>query len=232
MANQLNGKRVAFIATDGVEQSELSTPWQAARDAGAMTELISLKSGEIQGVVHMQKGQAFRVDRTFDTANADDYDALVIPGGVRNPDRMRMDRRAVEFVRRFYETGKPMAVICHGPWMLVEADVVRGRTVTSWPSLRTDLRNAGATWVDEEVVVQDGIVTSRKPDDLQAFCREMLEEFAEGIHDRSGAPRPAATPSSMRNQPAMTSPTSGGQALREREEEKTPVGSGSRGRIQ
>ena len=214
MANQLNGKRVAFIATDGVEQSELSVPWQAARDAGAMTELISIKSGEIQGLVHMEKAQTFRVDRTFDTANADDYDGLVIPGGVRNSDRLRMDHRAVDFVRRFYDAGKPMAVICHGPWLLVEADVVRGRTVTSWPSLRTDLRNAGATWVDEEVVVQDGLVTSRKPEDLQAFCREMLEELAEGVHDRTREPRPKR---------AGVSPTEGAS--------RKPVGTGSGGAI-
>lgn len=187
MASQLNGKRVAFIATNGVEQSELGVPWQAARDAGAGTELISTEPGEIQGVVHHEKGTTFRVDRTFADANPDDYDGLVIPGGVANPDRLRMDRSAVEFVRRFFEAGKPVAAICHGPWMLVEADVVDGRTVTSWPSLRTDLRNAGATWVDRQVVVDRGLVTSRKPDDLGAFCAKMLEEFAEGRHEMATA---------------------------------------------
>ncbi len=217
MGNQLNGKRVAFIATDGVEQSELSVPWQAVRDAGALTELISIKSGEIQGVVHMEKAQTFRVDRSIDTANPDDYDGLVIPGGVRNSDRLRMDRRAVDFVRRSFQSGKPIAVICHGPWMLVEADVVRGRTLTSWPSLKTDLENAGAAWVDEEVVVQDGLVTSRKPDDLQAFCRELLEEFGEGIHDRSRSPKPPVTGASP----------SGESGRRDQERERTPVRTGA-----
>ncbi len=216
MANQLNGKRVAFIATDGVEQSELSVPWQAIRDAGALAELISIKSGEIQGVVHMEKAGTFRVDRSIETANPDDYDGLVIPGGVRNSDRLRMDRRAVDFVRRSFESGKPIAVICHGPWMLVEADVVRGRTLTSWPSLRTDLENAGATWVDEEVVVQDGLVTSRKPDDLEAFCQELLEEFAEGIHDRSGSPKP----------PVIGGSPSSESRPRHEDRERTPVGTG------
>jgi protease I len=182
MASELNGKRVAFIATDGVEQSELSSPWEAAHDAGATTELISPKAGQIQGVVHQERGTLFPVDRAFEDANPEDYDALVIPGGVANPDRLRMDDRAVAFVRHFIDAGKPVAAICHGPWMLVEADVVRGRTVTSWPSLATDLRNAGANWVDREVVVDKGLVTSRKPDDLPAFCAKMIEEFAEGIH--------------------------------------------------
>jgi protease I len=185
MASELNGKRIAFIATDGVEQRELSDPWQAARDAGAMTELISMKAGEIQGVIHQEKGTTFRVDRTFEAANPEDYDALVIPGGVANPDRMRVDDRAVMFVRHFFDAKKPVASICHGPWMLVEADVVRGRTMTSWPSLETDIRNAGGQWVDREVVVDRGLVTSRKPDDLPAFCAKMIEEFGEGIHDRA-----------------------------------------------
>jgi len=188
MANELNGKRIAFIATNGVEQRELSVPWQAALDAGARAELISSKPGEIQGVEHDEKGTRFKVDLTFDQASPDDYDGLVIPGGVANPDRLRTDDKAVRFVRDFFDSGKPVASICHGPWMLVEADIVEGRTVTSWPSLRTDLRNAGANWVDREVVVEQGLVTSRRPDDLEAFCAEMIEEFAEGIHDRSRAP--------------------------------------------
>jgi protease I len=189
MANELNGKRIAFIATDGVEQAELSQPWEAARNAGAATELISIKPGEIQGVVGMNKGQTFRVDRTIDAVSPDQYDGLVLPGGVANPDKLRMDRRVVDFVERFFESGKPVASICHGPWLLVEADVVEGRTLASWPSLRTDIENAGGTWVDREVVVEQGLVTSRRPDDLAAFCREMLEEFAEGVHDRSELPQ-------------------------------------------
>jgi protease I len=182
MAQQLSGKRVAFLATDGVEQIELTEPWKAAKDAGALVELVSSKPGEIQAMEHMDKGDTFRVDRTVEDARAEDYDALVIPGGVANPDRMRQDPRAVAFTRAFFQNGKPVAVICHGPWMLVEADVVRGRTVTSWPSLQTDIRNAGGRWVDQEVVVDHGLVTSRKPDDLPAFCSKLIEEFAEGTH--------------------------------------------------
>jgi deglycase len=187
MEQKLNGKRVAFLATDGVEQVELTQPWQVAKDAGANVELVSLKAGEIQGMEHMDKGDRFPVDRTLDDARAEEYDALMIPGGVANPDRMRTDARAVAFTRAFLQAGKPVAVICHGPWMLVEADVVRGRTVTSWPSLRTDIRNAGGQWVDEEVHVDNGLVTSRKPDDLPAFCAKMIEEFAEGTHERQPA---------------------------------------------
>ena len=184
MTHELDGKKVAFIATDGVEQVELTEPWKAARDAGAETTLVSIKPGSIQGVHHQEKGDTFRVDETIDGARPDRFDALVIPGGVANPDRLRMDDRAVAFVRSFFEAGKPVAAICHGPWMLVEAGVARGRRVTSWPSLQTDLRNAGAEWVDQEVVVDRGLVTSRKPDDLPAFCAKMVEEFAEGPHDR------------------------------------------------
>jgi len=182
MEQKLNGKRVAFLATDGVEQVELTQPWQVTKDAGADVELVSLKPGEIQGMQHLDKGDRFPVDRTVEEVRAEDYDALVIPGGVANPDRMRTDPRAVGFTRAFFQAGKPVAVICHGPWMLVEADVVRGRTVTSWPSLQTDIRNAGGQWVDEEVVVDHGLVTSRKPDDLPAFCSKLVEEFAEGVH--------------------------------------------------
>lgn len=182
MAQQLNGKRIAFIACDGVEQVELTQPWEAIRNAGAQTELISVKPGTIQGFNHLDKADTFKVDRTFADVTPDGYDGLVIPGGVANPDFMRTHPDAVDFVRTFFESGKPIAAICHGPWMLVEADVVRGRTLTSWPSLKTDIRNAGGTWVDEQVHTEKGIVTSRKPDDLPAFSAKAIEEFAEGGH--------------------------------------------------
>jgi protease I len=184
VADKLQGKRVAFLATDMVEQVELTEPWQAVEAEGAIPELISLEEGEIQGFDHYDKADTFKVDRTVEEASADDYDALVIPGGVGNPDTMRADENAVELVRRFVEQGKPVGVICHGPWMLVEAGVVRGRKVTSWPSLQTDIRNAGGNWVDEEVVVDNGLVTSRKPDDLPAFNAKIVEEFAEGRHEQ------------------------------------------------
>jgi protease I len=187
MADKLQGKRVAFLATDMVEQVELTEPWKAVEDAGATPELVSLKEGEIQGFNHYDKADTFKVDRTVEEASADDYDALVIPGGVGNPDTMRMDENAVEFTRQFFEQGKPVGVICHGPWMLVEAGVVRGRKVTSWPSLRTDIRNAGGDWVDQEVVVEQGLVTSRKPADLPAFNEKIVEEFAEGRHEEQAA---------------------------------------------
>jgi protease I len=187
VANKLQGKRVAFLATDMVEQVELTEPWKAVEDAGATPELVSLKEGEIQGFNHYDKADTFKVDRTVEEASADDYDALVIPGGVGNPDTMRMDENAVEFTRQFFEQGKPVGVICHGPWMLVEAGVVRGRKVTSWPSLRTDIRNAGGDWVDQEVVVEQGLVTSRKPADLPAFNEKIVEEFAEGRHEEQAA---------------------------------------------
>jgi protease I len=188
MANELNGKRIAFIAADGVEQVELTEPWKAVEQAGGRPELISIKPGKIQGVNHMDKADTFPVDRTFDEASPDEYDGLVVPGGVANPDFERMHPPAVDFVRRFVTQGKPTAVICHGPWMLVEADVVRGRTLTSWPSLKTDIRNAGGTWVDEQVHVDRGLVTSRKPDDLPAFCAKLVEEIAEGSHAGRGIP--------------------------------------------
>jgi protease I len=184
MADKLQGKRVAFLATDMVEQVELTEPWKAVEQAGGTPELISLEEGEIQAFNHYDRADKFKVDRTVEEARADDYDALVIPGGVGNPDTMRANENAVELVRQFFEQGKPMGVICHGPWMLVEAGVVRGRRVTSWPSLRTDIRNAGGDWVDEEVVVDDGLVTSRKPDDLPAFTVKVVEEFGEGVHER------------------------------------------------
>jgi len=187
VADKLQGKRVAFLATDMVEQVELTEPWQAVKDEGAAVELISLEEGEIQGFNHYDKADEFKVDRTVEEARADDYDALVIPGGVGNPDTMRTDENAVQLVRDFFEQGKPVGVICHGPWMLVEAGVVRGRKVTSWPSLQTDIRNAGGNWVDEEVVVDQGLVTSRKPDDLPAFNKKIIEEFAEGRHEQQAA---------------------------------------------
>jgi protease I len=182
MANELKGKRIAFLAADMVEQIELTEPWQAIERAGATPELISLQEGEIQGFDHFDPADSFEVDRTVEEASADDYDALVLPGGVGNPDQLRVDENAVAFVRGFFEAGKPVAAICHAPWTLIEAGVARGRRLTSWPSLQTDLRNAGAEWVDEEVVVDNGLVTSRKPDDLPAFNRKLVEEFAEGVH--------------------------------------------------
>ena len=180
----LDGKRIAFVATDGVEQVELTEPWGAVEEAGGSPELVSLKPGEIQGFRHLDKGDTFQVDRTAAEADAADYDGLVLPGGVANPDFLRTDEDVVGFIRGFFEEGKPVAAICHGPWTLVEADVVRGRTLTSWPSVQTDIRNAGGEWVDEEVCVDGGLVTSRKPDDLPAFCSKLVEEFAEGRHER------------------------------------------------
>ena len=184
MPNRLEGKKVAFLATDGVEQVELTEPWKAVEQEGGKPELVSLESGEIQGFEHLDKGRTFPVDRTVSDANADDYDGLVLPGGVANPDFLRADDDAVTFTRAFFEAGKPVAAICHGPWTLVEADVVRGRTLTSWPSVRTDIVNAGGEWVDEEVHVDGGLVTSRKPDDLPAFCDKLVEEICEGRHDQ------------------------------------------------
>jgi protease I len=179
---KLQGKTIAFIATDMVEEVELTEPWQAVKDAGGEPELLSIKSGEIQAFNHYDKSKTYKVDKEISSTLMDDYDGLVIPGGVGNPDTMRMHDDAVEFVRSFFEAGKPVAAICHGPWMLVEADVARGRKITSWPSLRTDIRNAGGNWVDQEVVVDQGLVTSRKPDDLPAFCKKLIEELAEGVH--------------------------------------------------
>jgi protease I len=180
----LQDKRIAFlVANEGVEQVELTEPWKAVEQAGGKPELISLEEGQVQAFNHLDKADRFDVDRTVADAKESDYDALVLPGGVANPDFLRMDDRAVRFARSFLESGKPVGVICHGPWTLVEADVVPRRTITSWPSLKTDIRNAGGNWVDQEVVVDEGLVSSRKPDDLPAFCSKIIEEFAEGRHE-------------------------------------------------
>jgi len=182
MAKQLAGKHVAILATDGFEQVELTEPLKALKKAGAAVEIVAPHGGEIQGMKHMSKGRKVSVDKTIEEAHPEHYDALMVPGGVANADQLRTSEEAVIFVRHFFSAKKPVAVICHGPWMLVEANVAREREVTSWPSLKTDLRNAGANWVDREVVVDNGLVTSRKPDDLPAFCEKMIEEFAEGRH--------------------------------------------------
>lgn len=185
MSGKLEGKKVAILATDGFEQSELLEPLKALREAGADARIVAPKAGRIKGWNHMQWGEAVDVDLTLDHADANDFDALMLPGGVMNPDHLRMNPQAVQFVKDFAEAQKPIAAICHGPWLLVEAGITLGRRVTSWPSLKTDLRNAGAEWEDAEVVTDRGLVTSRKPDDLPAFNRKMIEEFAEGRHTRA-----------------------------------------------
>jgi len=183
MADELQGKKIAFLmANEGVEEVELTKPLEAVREAGAEAELLAPEAGEIQAFNHLDKAETFDVDRTVDDADPAEFDGLVLPGGVANPDNLRTHEEAVSFVRDFFAAGKPVGVICHGPWTLIEADVVKGRKVTSWPSLETDLRNAGAEWVDEEVVTDNGLVTSRKPDDLPAFGAKIVEEFSEGIH--------------------------------------------------
>lgn len=183
MAGRLDGKTVAILATDGVEQVELVEPRKALDAAGATTRLVSLQAGEIQGFNHHDKGDKIPVDLTLDQARSQDFDALMLPGGAINPDRLRMEPRAVAFVRSFFDARKPVAAICHAPSLLIEADVAEGRRMTSWPSIRTDLANAGAEVVDEEVVVDDGLVTSRKPDDIPAFNARMIEEFAKDGHN-------------------------------------------------
>lgn len=182
MSSKLKGKKVAFLATDGFEQVEFTKPWAAIKNAGATVELISLEKGKIQGYNHADKADTFTVDKTVDEVRAQEYHGLVLPGGVHNPDTLRTNKKAVQFVKDFFEQHKPVAAICHGPWTLVEADVVRGRKLTSWPSLETDIKNAGGEWVDQEVVVDQGLTTSRKPDDLDAFCAKAIEELAEGKH--------------------------------------------------
>jgi protease I len=182
MPDELKGKKVAFLATDMVEQVELTGPWAALEGAGAELELVSIKDGQIQGFKHYDKADKFKVDKTVEEVSASDYDALVLPGGVGNPDTLRLDENAVGFVREFFEQGKPVGAICHAPWMLIEAGVVRDRTLTSWPSLATDIKNAGGNRVDQEVVVENGLVTSRKPADIPAFNAKLIEEFAEGRH--------------------------------------------------
>jgi protease I len=192
MAGALNGRRVAILATDGVERVELEQPRQALEDAGARADVVSIKSGEILARNHdIEDAGTFGVDRLVGAASIDDYDALLLPGGTVNPDKLRMEPVAVDFVRNFVQSGKPVAAICHGPWNLVEADVARGRRLTSWPSVRTDLRNAGADVLDQEVVVDDGLVSSRSPDDLPAFCAKVVEEFAEGAHAARATPTAA-----------------------------------------
>jgi protease I len=185
MANELNGKRVALlIAPKGTEQVEFERPRKAVKDAGGRVDVISFESGQAHAFNHdLEPGDKFNVDKTFDDASPDEYDALVIPGGTVGSDNLRSNPAAVRFVRRFFEQGKPVAAICHGPWLLVEADVVKGRRLTSYPSLQTDIRNAGGDWVNKEVVVDQGLVTSRKPDDLDAFCAKLVEEIAEGKHE-------------------------------------------------
>ena len=187
-STQLDGKTVAFLtAQEGIEEVELTEPWKAVKDAGATPKLIAPESGEIQAFNHLDKSSTYTVDQSLEDADPDDYDALVLPGGVANPDQLRTDERAIQFVQQIFAAGKPVGVICHGPWTLVEADLVRGRKLTSWPSLQTDIRNAGGEWVDEEVVVDQGLVSSRKPDDLPAFCAKIVEEFAEGRHQTAQA---------------------------------------------
>jgi deglycase len=183
MANELDGKKVAFLFTEGAEQVEVTEPLKAVREAGADVDIVSLEKGEVEMWNHFDKGDKIEADLAASDADASSYDALVLPGGVANPDQLRADEDAVRFVRTFFEEHKPVGVICHGPWTLIEADVVKGRKMTSWPSLHTDLKNAGAEWVDEEVVVDNGLVSSRKPDDLEAFCAKIVEEFAEGKHE-------------------------------------------------
>ncbi len=183
MARKLDGKKVAILVTDGFEQVELTKPREALDEAGAETKIVSLKSGKIQGMNHADKGDKFDVDLTLGEARPEKFDALMIPGGLMNPDDLRSNDDALEFTRHFFREGKPVAAICHGPWVLIDADVVRGRVLTSWPAIKTDVKNAGGKWVNEEVVVDNGLVTSRKPDDIPAFNKKMIEEFCEGRHE-------------------------------------------------
>jgi protease I len=188
MADKLSGKKVAILAADGFEEVELTKPRKALEEAGAKTSIVSLKSGKIQGMNHADKGATVDVDFTLADAKPQEFDALLIPGGLMNPDTLRSTDEALEFVRHFFRQGKPVAAICHAPWVLIDAEVVSGRTITSWPAIKTDVRNAGANWVDEDVVVDNGLVTSRKPDDIPAFNEKMIEEFAEGPHGVAASP--------------------------------------------
>jgi protease I len=183
MANRLDGKTVAILVTDGFEQVELTEPKKALEEAGATTKIVSPAEGKVKGWQHTEWGDEFPVDIQLANAQPDDFDALLLPGGVMNPDKLRMDENAVKFVQAFARAKKPIAAICHGPWLLVEAGIVKGRDVTSYPSIRTDMQNAGANWIDQEVVTDNGLVTSRRPRDIPAFNRKMVEEFAEGRHD-------------------------------------------------
>jgi protease I len=180
MARKLDGKKVAILVTDGFEQVEMTKPREALDEAGAETKIVSLKPGKIQGMHHADKGDKFDVDLTLDEARPEEFDALLIPGGLMNPDALRSNDDALEFTRHFFREGKPVAAICHGPWVLIDAGVVRGRTLTSWPAIKNDVKNAGGKWINEEVVVDNGLVTSRKPDDIPAFNKKMIEEFCEG----------------------------------------------------
>ncbi len=191
---KLAGKKVAILVANGFEQVEMTKPRAALQDAGAETAIISTKSGQIQGMNHADKGDKFDVDLTLDEAKASDYDALLIPGGLMNPDELRSTPEALEFTRHFFRAGKPVASICHGPWVLIDAGVIQGRTLTSWPAIQTDVKNAGGNWVDEEVVVDNGLVTSRNPDDIPAFNEKMIEEFAEGKHEGQVAAAAEAKP--------------------------------------
>jgi len=191
MARKLDGKKVAILVTDGFEQVELTKPREALDEAGAETKIVSLKSGKIQGMNHADKGDKFDVDLTLDEARPEQFDALMIPGGLMNPDALRSNDDALEFTRHFFREGKPVAAICHGPWVLIDADVVRGRVLTSWPAIKTDVKNAGGKWVNEEVVVDNGLVTSRKQDDISAFNKKMIEEFCEGRHEAMATAAPA-----------------------------------------
>jgi len=182
MAEDLSGKKIAIIATEGVEEVELTKPRDAVTEAGAQTELLSIEDTEVQSLNHTDKSEVYTADKLVSDASADDYDGLILPGGVLNPDNLRQDDSVISFLQDYFKQGKPVGVICHGPWTLVEADLVRDRKITSWPSLQTDIRNAGGDWVDEEVVVDEGLVSSRNPDDLPAFCDKIVEEFAEGAH--------------------------------------------------
>lgn len=183
MSSELEGKRIAFlVAQEGVEEVELAKPWKAIEEAGGKPELLAPEEGEVQAFEHLDKAKLFAVDKTLEQAQPQEYDAVVLPGGVANPDKLRCEPRARDFLRQIFSEGKPVGVICHGPWTLVEADLVKGRKMTSWPSLQTDIRNAGGEWVDEEVVVDEGLVSSRSPGDLPGFCSKIVEEFAEGRH--------------------------------------------------